>query len=145
MTEAFPATNRSPLLALVGGDLMLTVRIEAAARALETSIRPVNDMNDLTAALREHAPSGAVLDLAASAFSVREAVSAVHDSRAPAPLVLGFFPHVMKDLGARARAAGCDVVVPRSRFMNDMPSLLKLLVGGSPAELVAIAGNDDDS
>lgn len=38
---------------------------------------------------------------------------------APDALIVGFGPHVDDDGAQRARAAGADVVLPRSRFFRD--------------------------
>jgi hypothetical protein len=44
-------------------------------------------------------------------------------ARPPGVEVVGFGPHVDADLLARAEAAGCDRVLPRSRFFRAWPDL----------------------
>jgi hypothetical protein len=45
-------------------------------------------------------------------------------TRRPAGIeVVGFGPHVDEELLARARSAGCDRVLPRSRFFRDWPEV----------------------
>jgi DNA-binding NarL/FixJ family response regulator len=38
--------------------------------------------------------------------------------------VVGFLSHVQTDLAAQARAAGCDEVMPRSAFTQNLASIL---------------------
>jgi DNA-binding NarL/FixJ family response regulator len=38
--------------------------------------------------------------------------------------VVGFLSHVQTDLAAQARAAGCDVVMPRSAFTQNLAAIL---------------------
>lgn len=43
--------------------------------------------------------------------------------------LLGFISHVQTDLAQAARATGCDLVVARSTFSQQLPRLLLQLVG----------------
>jgi hypothetical protein len=45
------------------------------------------------------------------------------------PRVLAFGPHVEVALFEAARAAGCDEVLPHSRFSGDLPNLLRRELG----------------
>jgi DNA-binding NarL/FixJ family response regulator len=45
--------------------------------------------------------------------------------------VIGFLSHVQGDLAAAARAAGCDTVLARSAFAQQLPELLSKLAGGT--------------
>jgi hypothetical protein len=38
--------------------------------------------------------------------------------------VVGFLSHVQTDLAAQARAAGCDEVMPRSAFTQNLAAIL---------------------
>ena len=44
--------------------------------------------------------------------------------------VLGFYPHVDQETRRRAEAAGCDLVVPRSRMAREMGALVERLLAG---------------
>jgi hypothetical protein len=39
--------------------------------------------------------------------------------------VIAFLSHVQTDLAAQARAAGCDEVMPRSKFTQELPRILR--------------------
>ena len=43
-----------------------------------------------------------------------------------------FGPHVESEALARAKAAGCHVVLPRSKFAGDLPRLLQLYFSQLP-------------
>src|SRR6266403_621276 len=40
--------------------------------------------------------------------------------------VVGFLSHVQKELAAQAQAAGCDEVLPRSSFTQNMAAILSV-------------------
>lgn len=42
---------------------------------------------------------------------------------------IGFYSHLDVDTGARARAAGLDLVIPRSRMARELPALVERLLG----------------
>jgi len=47
--------------------------------------------------------------------------------------IIGFLSHVQGDLKLKAQEAGCDMVVPRSAFSQNLPQLLRR--HGAPEEL----------
>ena len=50
--------------------------------------------------------------------------------------VIGFLSHLQGDLKAKAMEAGCDMVMPRSAFSQNLPNLLRR--HGLDAELEAV-------
>jgi DNA-binding NarL/FixJ family response regulator len=44
--------------------------------------------------------------------------------------VIAFLSHVQTDLAEQARAAGCDEVMPRSKFTAELPRILREACGG---------------
>jgi DNA-binding NarL/FixJ family response regulator len=40
--------------------------------------------------------------------------------------VVGFLSHVQRDLAAQAQAAGCDEVLPRSSFTQNLAAILSV-------------------
>jgi len=47
--------------------------------------------------------------------------------------IIGFVSHVQGELKLKAQEAGCDVVIPRSAFSQNLPQLLRR--HGAPEEL----------
>jgi hypothetical protein len=97
-------------------DLLFTSRITATARAANIALLVVRTPADLppTPARR------LLVDL-----NLPGALEAAAEwKRLTACLVTGFVSHVDADTIARARAAGLDQVLPRSRFVELLPDLL---------------------
>ena len=46
--------------------------------------------------------------------------------------IVGFVSHVQTELRQKAAAAGCDVVVPRSVFAQDLPAILERFITPAP-------------
>lgn len=65
-----------------------------------------------------------VIDLADRAFPTAQTLSEIRRLVPKAPIV-GFHPHVDPEIGTRAAAAGCDVVMPRSRFFTDVAAAIR--------------------
>lgn len=103
-------------------DLMFSSRIAATARAAGVDISIVRDPIQLTATPGRRL----IVDLnlpgaiEAAAAWTRSSAGSGH---APGDVV-GFVSHVDSDTIARARAAGIDRVLPRSRFVETLPELL---------------------
>lgn len=88
----------------MAGDLMDRSKLAAA-------------INDLTFARDVAGCAGAsivIVDLARHADAIAELRASVPDAR-----IVCFGPHVDVEHADRARAAGADVVLPRSRFFRD--------------------------
>ena len=104
-----------PILVLVR-DLMFSSRISATARAADRPVRMLRDPSEL----REAPGRRLIVDL-----NQPGALEAAVDWKLTSSGdVVGFVSHVDADTIARARAAGIDRVLPRSRFVEVLPELL---------------------
>ena len=99
-------------------DLMFSSRIAAAARAANVPVKLLRD----PAALAGAEGRLLIVDLN-QAGAIDAAVAWKAKSSA---MVVGFVSHVDVDTIARAKAAGVDRVIPRSRFVAVLPDLLSL-------------------
>lgn len=131
-----------PVVLALLPDLMAALRVEAAGQGLGYTVRTVGTLSELRSAMREEAPVAVVVDLAATAFPLAETLTVLRSAVGGAPRVLAFFPHVIKELGRSALAAGYTIVVPRSRFMSDLPGLLRAVVEGNA---VPVTETDEDT
>jgi len=122
---AEPAGADRPCLVALTSDVMLSVRIEEAARAAGHQTAVAASVAQFDQALSAGEARLVLLDLADPAFSIEETMRRVQRCAQP-PVLLAFFPHVRKDLETRARAAGCGLIMPRSRFLLDLPEALRL-------------------
>jgi CheY-like chemotaxis protein len=112
-----------PVIAFVD-DLMFLSRIREAARGTGVEVRSLRRVPELLEALQ--APARLVLmDLDSPRLASHEALIALRaDPRAAQVPVVGFFSHVHVERARVARAAGCARVLPRSAFVQELPSLL---------------------
>jgi len=109
------AGEELPILVLVR-DLMFSSRISAAARAAGVAIAVLRDPAQVSGARGRRL----IVDLNQPG-ALEAATEWKNGSRGD---VVGFVSHVDGETIARARAAGIDRVLPRSRFVEVLPDLL---------------------
>lgn len=111
-------------------DLFFLARIQETARRTGVSVEAVNP-GKLCPELQGHPERDVraiILDLNCESCSAVDLVRALKfDGSTRAIPVVGFVSHVQGDLIAAARAAGCDTVLARSAFTEQLPSLLAKL------------------
>ena len=69
-----------------------------------------------------------ILDLASTEYDP-DAVARTLKQNNTSPRILGYYPHVRKDLEAIARSAGVDYVVPNSSFLKRTKEILEGRIG----------------
>jgi CheY-like chemotaxis protein len=109
------------VLALVD-DLFFQAKILETAKHAGVEVRACTTPDALLAAITEEMPKLIVVDLNARSQPV--AALARIPSSAPKVPVIAFLSHVQTELAARARAAGCSAVMPRSQFARDLATIL---------------------
>ncbi len=117
-------TNASPVVVYAGRDLLFATRIASTARAAGLGSASVRDAASLSAALAASPPPTClVVDLDQG----DAALTLIAHARAAAPdlRIVAFGPHVDRDLLVAAAEHGADTVLPRSRFVADMPRWLR--------------------
>lgn len=126
MTEVSRADDlEPPRLVLAATDLMRLSRVAEGARALGYEIAIVDSADEAREALRSGPAALLVLDLQADDLSWQDVVAAAKGaSDGPVP-VLAYGQHTKPDLLREARRAGCDVVVPRSQLVEELPELIE--------------------
>jgi len=73
---------------------------------------------------RELEPKYVLLDLNEKQFDVLDAIKQLKEQNAHVHII-GFVSHVQRDVMARAKAAGCDVILAREAFVKKLPELLQ--------------------
>jgi len=116
----------SAAVLLLTDDLMFVPRVtgavEAAGHTLEVSESPSAAVDTLAASPVQLL----LIDLSTDSLQISELVDSLSTENRPA--ILAYGPHVQEDRLAAARDAGCDLVVPRSRFSAELPHLLASLL-----------------
>jgi len=102
-------------------DLFFQMKVAETAKHLGLELKVATNVDALLGLL-DPAPKLVIVDLNARSqpLVAIERVRAVQkDLR-----VVGFLSHVQRDLAAQAQAAGCDEVMPRSAFTQNLAAIL---------------------
>lgn len=113
---------------LLCDDLIFSSRITGTARSLGIEMRVVRTWADLLAL---DAPRLVILDLSNPGLDLPALFNAFKQAPDGPPFVVAFGSHVdVRGLQA-ARDAGCDLVLPRSKFVDELPRKLATWLAGS--------------
>lgn len=116
---------------LLCDDLMFSSRITGEARALGLSVRTARSLDRLLHLARDEAPSCVLLDLAFPGLDLTELFGRLAETCPRLPRVVAYGSHVDAAQLQAARTAGCDPVLPRSKFVEELPRALPLWLGDS--------------
>lgn len=119
------------VLLAVLDDLIFETKIRSTAQALGVNASIVRSVGELPGALNRIRPALVIIDLNSLGASALDSVAIVR-SHAGGSHVIAYVAHVDVDLARRAKDAGADQVMPRSRFSSGLPPLIALHCGGQP-------------
>lgn len=106
-------------------DLFFTVKILDAAKRAGLGIKFVKSEIDALDQARS-APAVMILDLNCAAIDpVRLITTLKQDPTTKAVNLIGYVSHVQGELKLSAQQAGCDMVLARSAFSQNLPQLLR--------------------
>jgi len=108
---------------LLCDDLMFASRISATARSLGLTVRTVRTSADLEQLAVKEKPCCVILDLANAGLAIADVVPRLRPEGG-LPLIVAYGSHVDAAGLNAARHAGCDVVLPRSKFVEDLAAAL---------------------
>jgi CheY-like chemotaxis protein len=111
-------------------DLMFMVKIQEAAKRAGLEAVFVKSKQEALAQARQD-PAVMILDLNNSGVDVLDVITDLKadDQTRKAPLV-GFVSHVQADLKQAAQEKGCDLVIARSAFSQNLPVILSRYAEG---------------
>ena len=106
-------------------DLLFRRNISETAITLRIEARFPPSPRKLVEQLTASPPDLLVLDLNSSRFEPLKLLREVKSDEALKDVpVVGFLSHVQRELAVAARESGCDRVVARSAFTEDLPEIL---------------------
>lgn len=108
---------------LLTRDLMFTSKVTSTASALGFRMETVGNADSVAARVADAHPQAVFLDLGWTDLDPRVLIKQL--GPAPRPRVIAFGSHVDVARLEQARDAGCDDVMPRSRFSATLPELLQ--------------------
>lgn len=106
---------------LLCDDLLFASKVTATAAAHGLAVRVVKNPTGLLTTSTE--VTGVILDLNAPGLDIPAVIGNLKERNNP-PRVIGFGSHVDTATLDAARAAGCDEVMPRSRFVKELEEKL---------------------
>ncbi|HEY4032729.1 MAG TPA: hypothetical protein VGL94_02045 [Ktedonobacteraceae bacterium] len=130
-------------------DLFFAVKIRDTLRHHEMEVTTVRNLTDFEQRLVSDGDKKPALAIVNTATKGVDWASAIRAARASGLPVLAFGSHM--DLEARAKAldAGAQKVVANSKFVSDMPGLIRRLLGmpdtlGDPSAVVSVGSEVED-
>ncbi|MGH9604619.1 MAG: response regulator [Terracidiphilus sp.] len=110
-------------------DLFLQAKIQENARKLGIKVEFVKGDKDVVARLSEapdgERPSLLVFDLNNLSAKPMSLIPRFKTKLKKATSIIGFLNHLQGDLKMKAMEAGCDTVMPRAAFSQNLPNLLR--------------------
>jgi CheY-like chemotaxis protein len=128
MSENIPTAG---IALLLSDDMMFTSRIAGTARDLGMSIKTARAVDGLKALVQSERPACVIVDLANPGLGISDLTGWLKETCSPAPRVIAYGSHVDTETLKRAREAGCDVVLPRSKFVTELPNKLSEWMGAA--------------
>jgi hypothetical protein len=117
---------------LLTDDFLFISRVQGHARALGLDVRSVRTPEVLLKKAGEATPPCVLLDVHVAGEKIADLIP-VLKLLDPPPMVIGYGSHVAAALLQAARDAGCDVVVPNSKFVEMLPTDLALWMNSPPS------------
>jgi CheY-like chemotaxis protein len=114
---------------LLSDDLLLGSRITGTARTLGLSVQTARSPTELLELARRQPPRCVLLDLHHPGLDLADLLRRLADICPGPPRVVAYGSHVEAAILHAARAAGCDPVLPRSRFFEALPTALPNWLG----------------
>jgi CheY-like chemotaxis protein len=111
---------------LLSDDLLFISRIVGTARDLGLRVIAVRTPSELLERARKEAPASVIVDLANPGLKISDLMDTLRESTPSAPRVVAYGSHVDVATLRGAREAGCEVVLPRSKFVEELPTSLKV-------------------
>ncbi len=132
--ESIPMENQGPRILAVVQDIFFAAKITAAAKRAGVEVSYVRDERELLGA--EPPPQMIIVDLNNGNLNNpnlnKQGLNPVEligklkaDPATREVRVIGFLSHVQGDLKREAERAGCDLVLPRSVFSQNLEDLLR--------------------
>jgi CheY-like chemotaxis protein len=121
------ADTNSRIFAFVD-DLFFLAKIQETARKMNVKVEFVKTDKDLLERMKqngEEKPSLIIFDLNNANAKPLTLIPKLKSKLKKGTSIIGFLSHVQGDLKQKAHEVGCDMVLPRSAFSQNLPQLLR--------------------
>jgi len=109
---------------LLSDDMIFSSRITGTAQALGLKVNAVKSAKNLMAQAKERTPTCVIVDLSHPDLRLPELIGEVQDVCSPMPRLVAYGSHVDAAALRAAREAGCNIVLPRSAFVEQLSGSL---------------------
>ncbi len=108
-------------------DLFFVAKIQEISRKLNVKVEFVKTDKDIAEKTEntEEKPSLIIVDLNSNGIKPLPVIAKMRSKYKKNTSIVGFVSHVQGDLKMKAQEAGCDVVMPRSAFSQNLPNILR--------------------
>ena len=108
-------------------DLFFVAKIQEISRKLNVKVEFVKTDKDIAEKTEntEEKPSLIIVDLNSNGIKPLPVIAKMRSKYKKNTSIVGFVSHVQGDLKVKAQEAGCDVVMPRSAFSQNLPNILR--------------------
>lgn len=116
-------------------DLFFMAKIQETARKLNVKVEFVKAEKELLEKMKLNGlekPSLIIFDLNNASVKPLTLIPKLKTKLKKGTSIIGFLSHVQGDLKQKAHEVGCDMVLPRSAFSQNLPNLLRR--HGAPEE-----------
>jgi CheY-like chemotaxis protein len=126
-------TNSKKTIVAVLNDLMFTVKIQEAAKRAGLNVVFVKSQPEALEQAKEN-PAVIILDLNMSSLEPLDTIARLKSNEQTSKIsLLGYVSHVQGDLKLAAQQQGCDTVIARSAFSQNLPTILRRYADGRPS------------
>lgn len=132
--EPLPQQDGNSRIFAFVDELFFMAKIQETARKLNVKVQFCKTEKDLLEHLKqngEEKPSLIIFDMNSVGAKPLTLIPKLK-SKLKKTSIIGFLSHVQGDLKQKAHEAGCDMVLPRSAFSQNLPQLLRR--HGAPEE-----------
>lgn len=117
--------NQNTKIIAVLDDLIFSSKIREAAKPLSVDLELIKSPNGLSQKIKSEKPSLLIFDLNSKSCNPLETIKDLKSSPELKDIpILGYLSHVQTELKDAAVEAGCDLVLPRSRFSRELREIL---------------------
>lgn len=117
--------HRKKIIAVLD-DLFFSSKIREAAKTLDIDLEFIKKPDGFKEQISSEKPSLIIFDLNSRAGTPLEIIKTIKSTSELKHIpVIGFLSHVQIELKEEADRAGCDLVIPRSRFSKDLRQILR--------------------
>jgi CheY-like chemotaxis protein len=129
-------SNGGPRIFAFVDDLFFLAKIQETARKMNVKVefcKSEGDLHDKVKENGEEKPSLIIFDLNNANARPLSLIPKLKSKLKKGTSIIGFLSHVQGDLKQKAHEVGCDMVLPRSAFSQNLPQLLRR--HGAPEDL----------